>query len=88
VALRSVAFVTVMRLFNTYFFSVATEYNIRHTFGAWIHNMNAGKRKFFLVGIGAMLWVIWLSQNDIEFDKTPVLPFMQVIYRGTHWTRT
>jgi fructose-specific phosphotransferase system IIC component len=50
--------------------------NIRHTFGAWIQNMNTRKRQLFLVGIGVMLWVVWLSQNDIEFDKTLTLSYM------------
>jgi hypothetical protein len=50
--------------------------------------MNGGIRKLLLVGIGAMLWVIWLSRNDIAFDKKSVLSYMQVIYKGTHWTRT
>jgi hypothetical protein len=46
--------------------------------------MNGGIRKLLLVGIGAMLWVVWLSRNDIAFDKKLVLSYMQVIYKGTH----
>jgi hypothetical protein len=38
--------------------------------------------------IGAMLWAVWFSQNDIVFNKTPTPFYMQVIYRGTHWTQT
>jgi hypothetical protein len=49
--------------------------------------MNASKRKIFLIGTGAMLWAMWLSRNEIVFDKTPVLSYMQVIHRATHWTR-
>jgi hypothetical protein len=45
-------------------------------------------RKLFLVGIDAILWGIWLSRNDVVFDKNPVLSYMQVIYRAMHWTRT
>jgi hypothetical protein len=29
--------------------------------------------------------VIWLSRNDVIFDKTPIKSFMHVLYGGTHW---
>jgi hypothetical protein len=35
--------------------------NIRQMFGVWVHSMNSSNRQIFLVGIGAMLWAIWLS---------------------------
>jgi hypothetical protein len=60
--------------------------NIRHMFEAWVHNMSANIRLIFLVGIGA--WAIWLSHNDIKFNKTPISSSMYVIFRGTYWTRT
>jgi hypothetical protein len=44
--------------------------NIRHLFGAWVWDMNSRDRKIFLVGIGAMLWAIWLSHNDVVFRRT------------------
>jgi hypothetical protein len=50
--------------------------------------MNSRTRKLVLVGIGAMLWSLWLSRNDIAFGKKPILSYMQLIYRGTYWTRT
>jgi hypothetical protein len=30
-------------------------------------------------------WVIWLSRNDVIFNKTPTKYFMQVFYRATYW---
>jgi hypothetical protein len=63
-------------------------HNIKHTFGAWIHNINSSKRQLLFAGIGAMLWGVWLSRNDVVFNKSPILSSMQVIYRGTHWART
>jgi hypothetical protein len=43
--------------------------SINHMFETWILNMNGGMRKLLLVGIGIMLWAVWLSRNDIVFDK-------------------
>jgi hypothetical protein len=52
-------------------------------FGTWILNMNARLRNLTLVGIDAIIWAIWLSRNDIAFDKKPIPSYMQIIYRGT-----
>jgi hypothetical protein len=57
-------------------------------FGAWVHGMNSSNTQIFLVGIRAMLWVIWLSRTDMVFNKVTISSSMQVIFRGTHWTRT
>jgi hypothetical protein len=62
--------------------------NISHMFRSWVYNMNKNDMHIFLVGIGTMLWAIWLSRNDIVFDKILISSFMQIIFRGTHWTRT
>jgi hypothetical protein len=68
-------------------FDLMPPVSINHMFGTWVLNMQGGMRKLLLVGIGAILWAIWLSQNDIAFDKLPVFSHMQVIYRDTHWAR-
>jgi hypothetical protein len=50
--------------------------------------MNSSNRLLRLVGIGAVFWSIWLSQNDVIFNKTHIASYMQVIFRGTHWARS
>jgi hypothetical protein len=51
--------------------------NIRHMFGVWVRNMSSSSRQIFLVGI------IWLSRNDIIFNKTP-LTFLCRLFSGAH----
>jgi hypothetical protein len=68
-------------------FGLSTPNSI-HVFGGWVQRMNDKDRKLLLVGLGAMLWSIWLSQNDIVFNKTSISSYMQVIFRATYWTRT
>jgi hypothetical protein len=34
-----------------------------------------------------MLWVIWLSRNDVVFNNASISLSMQVIFLGTYWTR-
>jgi hypothetical protein len=62
--------------------------NSRHMIGGWVYGMNPKDRQIFLIGIGAMLWVIWLSRNDIVFNKASISSSMQVIFQGTYWIRT
>jgi hypothetical protein len=51
--------------------------NIRRMFGSWVYSMNKNGRHIFLVGVGTMLWAIWLSCNDVVFDKIPISSSMQ-----------
>jgi hypothetical protein len=46
--------------------------NIRHMLGAWVYDMSSSNRQIFLVGIGAMLWAMWLSRNDMVFNKVTI----------------
>jgi hypothetical protein len=61
--------------------------NIRHVFSDWVQNMKSNNKKIFFVGICVMLWAIWLNRNDIIFNKIQISSYMQVIFRGTYWTR-
>jgi hypothetical protein len=56
-------------------FGLRPPVSINRIFGTWVLNMNGGMRKLLLVGIVVMLWVVWLSWNDIVFDKKPVLSY-------------
>jgi hypothetical protein len=69
-------------------FKVRTPTNFSDLFGSWLRGWSRGMRKKILVGIAAMCWAIWISRNDVVFNKTKSLSFVQVMFRGTHWTRT
>jgi hypothetical protein len=61
--------------------------NIKHIFGGWVQEMNDNDRKLLLIGMGAILWSIWLNQNDIVFNKTSISTYIHIIFRATYWTR-
>jgi hypothetical protein len=65
-------------------FGIGPPVSINQMFRIWVINMKSNLRNLFLVGIGPLLWAIWLSQNDIIFDKSLGFSYMQVIFRGTH----
>jgi len=38
-------------------------------------------------GFSILCWVIWLTRNDIVFDKVLAPSYLQVIFKGTYWIR-
>jgi len=44
------------------------------------------KSKIF-VGASVICWVLWLTRNDIVFDKAIAPSYLQVIFKTTYWTR-
>jgi hypothetical protein len=39
------------------------------------------------VGLAALLWALWLNRNEAVFQNSLSNSFVQVIFRGTYWTR-
>jgi hypothetical protein len=68
-------------------FGFATPQNISHLFSGWILGVHKKFRSVVFTGIAAICWALWLSRNDIVFDKCSMKTYMQVLYRGTHWGR-
>jgi hypothetical protein len=56
-------------------------------FSTWTNQFGGKLKRQILVGASAFCWAIWLSRNDVVFDKSPIKTFIQVLYRGTYWLR-
>jgi hypothetical protein len=70
-------------------FGLTKPHNIKHVYGGyWVQNMNAKTKRILFVGIDIIFWSIWLSQNDIVFNKKLILFYMKVLFRATYWIRT
>jgi hypothetical protein len=41
-----------------------------------------------LVGLAAIYWALWISRNDLVFQKSHYKSILHVIFRGTFWIRT
>ena len=44
-------------------------------------------KNLIITCVSALCWAIWISRNDLVFDKTQMLTYLQVLFRGTHWLR-
>jgi hypothetical protein len=69
-------------------FGLSLPLNIKHVFGDWVQRMKEKNKKLLFLGMDAMFWSIWLSRNDIVFNKISISSYMQVMFRATYWTRT
>ena len=49
--------------------------------GGNIHNL------LLLTAASALCWTIWITRNEVVFDKCRPKTFLQVLFRGTHWLR-
>ena len=64
-----------------------TPYNIDDLFVNWskadgnIHNL------LLLTAASALYWTIWITRNEVVFDKCRPKTFLQVLFRGIHWLR-
>jgi hypothetical protein len=47
-----------------------------HMFGAWMNSVGGKLKRQILVGASAFYWVIWLSTNDVVFDKAIIKSFL------------
>jgi hypothetical protein len=40
-----------------------------------------------LTAAATLPWAIWLTRNEVVFDKYKLKSFLQILFRGTHWLR-
>jgi hypothetical protein len=41
-----------------------------------------------LIGLAAISWALWISRNDLVFQKSQYKSILQVIFRGTFWIKS
>jgi hypothetical protein len=59
-----------------------------HMCGTWLDNWDSKGSRLCLIGVAALLWSIWLSRNEVVFNKCSPKSFVQIIFRGTFWARS
>ena len=60
--------------------------SVSNMFGTWLNGMSQKLKNHALVGYSAICWAIWLSRNDVVFNRSKVHS-SQILFRGTHWIR-
>jgi hypothetical protein len=57
-------------------------------FGPWLRSFSKKQRNLVLVGAAAFCWAVWISRNDLMFQKSKYKSILQVNFRGTFWIRS
>lgn len=59
--------------------------NITNMFGNWLNGVQKIDKDRIRIGVSALCWSIWITRNDIVFNKQSGTKFLQVIRRAAHW---
>jgi hypothetical protein len=57
-------------------------------FGCWLKSFHSSVEKMMLIGVAAVCWSLWLTRNDVVFQRTTSKSFLQVVFRAAHWIRS
>jgi hypothetical protein len=52
-----------------------------------IHLFHKNLNALLSIAAAALTWTVWLTRNEVIFDKSRSKSFLQVLFRGTHWLR-
>jgi hypothetical protein len=68
-------------------FNIRPPSNVSDLFGSWLKGFSSKLRIQILVGATALYWAIWLSMNDVVFNRISTKSILQVVFRGIYWIR-
>jgi hypothetical protein len=57
-------------------------------FGNWLSQFDKKLKNLALLGVATICWSLWLSRNDLVFQKKFNMSPLQVIFTTTHWLRS
>jgi hypothetical protein len=100
--IRGVAYVTHQKVFNTFFycfyakflwravhlmFGILPPHSIDDLFNRWSKTGGNKHNSLLLTAALALCCAVWITRNEVVFDKCRPKYFLQVLFRGTHWLR-
>ena len=68
-------------------FGIAPPSSITNLLGPWLSSFPLKIRKQLLIGATTMCWAIWLSRNEVVFQRRYRNSYLQVLFRRTYWAR-
>jgi hypothetical protein len=64
-----------------FFFGLSILRSVKHVFGSCLLGVTSKiKKNMIFTGVAALCWAIWTSRNDLVFDKTPMVTYLQVMF--------
>ena len=69
-------------------FNITPPTSVNALFGTWLNGVEPDLARHIRVGVCALLWTIWNCRNDLVFNRTSQIHFLQVIFRATALIRS
>jgi len=69
-------------------FNLIPPTSIHNLFTYWLEGINRKLKSHILVGASAICWALWLTRNNIVFDKVLAPSYLQAIFREACWIRS
>ena len=64
-------------------FNLIPPTSVYNLFTSWLEGINRKLKSQIIVGASAFCWAIWLTRNDVVFNKAVASSYLQAIFRGT-----
>ena len=64
-------------------FNITAPNTINTLFGTWLDGIDSETPRHIRVGVCALLWAVWNCRNDLIFNRTTNIHFLQVVFRAT-----
>jgi hypothetical protein len=61
--------------------NIGTPTSVVHLFSDWVNGVGNRFKKILLMGVAALCWALWTSQNNMMFDNSPAKTYMQILFR-------
>ena len=68
-------------------FNLKPPTSVHNLFTGWFEGLNRKRKSQIIVGASTICWALWLTRNDVVFDKAIALSCLQVIFKEMYWTR-
>ena len=69
-------------------FNITPPNSVNTLFGTWLNGIEPDLARHIRVGVCALMWAIWNCRNDLVFNMTTCIHFLQVIFRATALIRS
>jgi hypothetical protein len=61
--------------------------SVKHIFGTWLAGVDLNTKNLIIIVVSPLCWTIYISKNDLVFNKAQTFNYLQVLFRETHWLR-
>ena len=68
-------------------FGIAPPIDMADLFDSWSKMGTSKHNTLLLSAAAALCWAIWITRNEVVFDKCRPKTFLQVLFRGAYWLR-